>query len=115
MEVLKRADAGVKVPDLCREIGVYSATFYKWCAKFGGMDVTMMSRMEALEGENWRLKKMYLQEMLKAEIVAEAFEKSDKAISQTWDDQISGGATRDHGQACMRGLPDQPRLLPLGR
>jgi putative transposase len=42
MEVLKRADAGVKVPDLCRELGVSSATFYKWRAKFGGMDVTCL-------------------------------------------------------------------------
>ena len=60
MEVLKRADAGVKVPDLCRELGVSSATFYKWRAKFGGMDVSMMARMKALEEENRRLKKMYL-------------------------------------------------------
>jgi putative transposase len=76
MEVLKRADAGVKVPDLCRELGVSSATFYKWRAKFGGMDVSMMSRMKALEEENRRLKKMYLEEKLKAEIVSEALEKN---------------------------------------
>jgi putative transposase len=75
MEVLKRADAGVKVPDICRELGVSSATFYKWRAKFGGMDVSMMSHMKALEEENRRLKKMYLEEKLKAEIVAEALEK----------------------------------------
>ena len=48
MEVLKGADAGVKVPDLCRELGVSSATFYEWRAKFGGMVVSMMSRMRAL-------------------------------------------------------------------
>ena len=83
MEVLKRADAGVKVPDLCRDLGVSSATFYKWRAKFGGMGVSMMSRMRALEEENRRLKKMYLEEKLKAEIAAEAREKSGEAISQT--------------------------------
>ena len=75
IEVLKRADAGIKVPDLCRELGVSSAPFYKWRAKFGGMDVSMMARMKALEEENRRLKKMYLEEKLKAEIVAEALEK----------------------------------------
>jgi putative transposase len=75
MEVLKRADAGVKVPDLCHELGVSSATFCKWRAKLGGMDVFMMARMKALEEENRRLKKMYLEEKLKAEIVAEALEK----------------------------------------
>jgi len=83
MEVLKRADAGVKVPDLCRELGVSSATFYKWRAKFGGMDISMIARMKALEEENRRLKKMYLEEKLKTEIVAEALEKSGEAISQT--------------------------------
>ena len=50
MEVLKRADAGLKVRDLCRELGVSSATFYMWPANFGGIDVSMMSRMKALEG-----------------------------------------------------------------
>jgi putative transposase len=54
---------------------VSSATFYKWRAKYGGMDVSMMSRMKELEEENRRLKKMYLEEKLKAEIVSEALEK----------------------------------------
>ncbi len=40
--VLKRAEGGELVPDLCREMGVSTATFYKWRAKFGGMDVSMM-------------------------------------------------------------------------
>ena len=75
MDVLKRAEAGIKVPDLCRELGISSALFYRWRAKYGGMDVSMMSRLKELEEENRRLKKMYLEEKLKAEIVAEALEK----------------------------------------
>ena len=75
MDALKRVDAGLAVPDVCRELGISSATFYKWRAKYGGMDVSMMSRMKELEDENRRLKKMYLEEKLKAEIVAEALEK----------------------------------------
>ena len=63
------------VPDLCREHGMSSAAFYKWRAKFGGMDVSMMKRMKELEEENRRLKKMYAEEKLKAEIVQEALEK----------------------------------------
>jgi len=59
MAVLKQAEAGVAVPEICREHGISSATFYKWRAKFGGMDVPMMSRMKELEEENRRLKKMY--------------------------------------------------------
>ena len=65
------------------ELGVGSATFYEWRAKFGGMDVSMMSRMKALEEQDRRLKRMYPQEKLKAEIVAEALKKSGEAISQT--------------------------------
>ena len=52
-----------------------SASFYKWRAKYGGMDVSIMFRMKELEEENRRLKKMYLEEKLKAEIVLEALEK----------------------------------------
>ena len=75
MDTLKRAEAGLAVPDLCRELGISSATFYKWRAKFGGMDTSMMSRMKELEDENRRLKKMYLEERLKAEIATEYLAK----------------------------------------
>ena len=72
VEVLKRAEAGVAVPELCRELGVSSSMFYKWRAKYGGMDTSMMTRMKELEIENARLKKMYAEERLKAEILNEA-------------------------------------------
>lgn len=75
MDALKRAEAGLAVPELCRELGISSATFYKWRAKYGGMDVSMMARMKELEAENARLRKMYVEEKLKAEIVAEALKK----------------------------------------
>ena len=63
------------VPELCRELGVSSATFYKWRAKFGGMDASLMARMKELEEENRRLRKMYVEEKIKAEIVSEALAK----------------------------------------
>jgi putative transposase len=75
MEALKRAEAGLAVPEVCRELGISSATFYKWRAKFGGMDVSMMTRMKELEDENRRLRKMVVDERLKAEIVTEALAK----------------------------------------
>ena len=74
-QILKEAEAGVPVPELCRKHGMSSASFYKWRAKFGGMDVSSMKRMKELEEENARLKKMYAEEKLKAEIVSEAIEK----------------------------------------
>ena len=63
------------MPDLCRELGISTATFYKWRAKYGGMDTSMMARMKELETENARLKKMYAEERLKAEILNEALTK----------------------------------------
>jgi len=73
--ILKQAEGGSPVPELCREHGMSSATFYKWRSKFGGMDASLMSRLKELEDENRRLKKMYADERIKAEIVAEALAK----------------------------------------
>ncbi|AKA80551.1 Mobile element protein [Pseudomonas synxantha] len=75
MAILKQAEAGSPVPELCREHGVSTATFYKWRTKFGGMDASLMARLRELEGENRRLKKMYADERLKAEIIQEAMAK----------------------------------------
>jgi putative transposase len=85
IDALKRAEAGLAVPELCRELGISAATFYKWRSKFGGMDASLMARMKELEEENRRLRKMYIEEKLKAEVVAEALAKSGEAISQTRD------------------------------
>jgi putative transposase len=73
--ILKQAEGGSPVPELCREHGISNATFYKWRSKFGGMDASLMARMKELEDENRRLKKMYADERLKAEIIAEALTK----------------------------------------
>jgi putative transposase len=75
LSILKQAEGGTPVSELCREHVISSATFYKWRAKFGGMDASMMSRLKELETENSRLKKMYAEERLKAEILKEAIEK----------------------------------------
>ena len=75
MAALKTVEAGLAVPEICRELGISSATFYKWTAKFGGMDTFMISRMKELEEENRRLKKLYIEEKLKAEIAAEYLAK----------------------------------------
>jgi putative transposase len=69
MDVLKRAEAGIKVPDLCRALGISAALFCRWRARFGGVDVSKMARMKELEEENPRLRKMVVDERLNAEIV----------------------------------------------
>jgi putative transposase len=75
LAILKQAESGVPVPELCREHGMSSASFYKWRAKYGGMDASLMTRLKELEDENRRLKKMYAEERLKSELRKEALEK----------------------------------------
>ena len=74
LAILKQAEGGLPVPELCREHGMSSATFYKWRAKYGGMDASLMKRMKELEDENRRLKKMYAEERLVSEIRKEVIE-----------------------------------------
>lgn len=73
--VLKQAEPGTPVPDLCRQHGISSATFYKWRSKFGGMDASMVSQLKELQHENRRLKKMYADAQLSAELLKEALSK----------------------------------------
>jgi len=76
LSILKQAEHGVPVVELCREHGMSSATFYKWRSKYGGMDASLMARMKELEKENRLLKRMYAEEKMKAEVVAEALAKN---------------------------------------
>ena len=62
--ILKQHDGGVSTADVCREHGISSATFYKWKAKFGGMDVSDARKLKALEDENAKLKKLLAEQML---------------------------------------------------
>ena len=71
-QILKEAESGISVPELCRKHGMSDASFYKWRAKYGGMDTSMMKRMKELEEENRRLKKMYAESKMDAEILQEA-------------------------------------------
>ena len=75
LSILKQAEAGVPISELCREHGMSTATFYNWRSKYGGMDASMMSRLKKLEEENRRLKKMYAEERLKVEVIEEAMKK----------------------------------------
>ena len=56
--ILREHEAGVKTADVCRKHGISSATFFKWKAKFGGMEVSDARRLKALEDENRKLKKL---------------------------------------------------------
>jgi putative transposase len=62
--ILREHEAGVKTDEVCRKNGISSATFYKWKAKYGGMDVSDARRLKALEDENGKLKKLLAETML---------------------------------------------------
>ena len=62
--ILREQEAGIPVADLCRKHGLSSPTFYKWKAKYGGMDVSEARRLKALEDENAKLKRMLADAML---------------------------------------------------
>ncbi len=75
MGILRQAEGGLAVADLCREHAISSATFYKWRSKYGGMDASMISEMKGIEDENRRLKKMYAELSMQNELLKEALGK----------------------------------------
>lgn len=74
-KILKEAENGRSVVDLCRDYGMGNATFYKWRAKYGGMDASMISEMKSLEEENRRLKRMYADISMQNDVLKEALGK----------------------------------------
>lgn len=75
LAILRQAEGGVPVAELCREHGMSTASFYKWRAKYGGMDASMISQMKSLEDENRRLKRMFADLSMQADLLKEALGK----------------------------------------
>ena len=73
--ILKQAEGGVPVSELCREHGMSRASFYKWRAKFGGMDASMISEMKDMAEENRRLKRMSAEMGMQNDLLKEALGK----------------------------------------
>lgn len=75
MGLLKQAEGGTPVSELCREHGMSSASFYKWRAKFGGMDASLITEMKDMAEQNRRLKKMYAEMSMQNDLLKEALGK----------------------------------------
>ena len=75
LSILRQAEGGVPVAELCREHGMSNASLYKWRAKFGGMDASMITQMKSIEDENRRLKKMFAELSMQNELLKEALGK----------------------------------------
>ena len=75
MGILKQAEGGVPVSELCREHGMSSASFYKWRAKFGDMDASLITEMKDLADQNRRLKAMYAEMSMQNHLLKETLGK----------------------------------------
>ena len=73
--VLKEADAGMKVADLCRKHGISDVTFYNWLSKFGGMEVSEARRLKSLEEENQKLKRLVAEQALDILVLKDVLQK----------------------------------------
>jgi len=73
--ILKEAESGVAIKELCRRHGFSEASYYLWRSKFGGMDVSDAKRLKALESENARLKKLLAEALLENEVTKEVLRK----------------------------------------
>jgi putative transposase len=113
MGILRQADGGLAVAELCREHGISAATFYKWRAKYGGMDASMMSQMKALEDENRRLKRMFADLSMQADLLREALGKSGTASSTPRAGREGGGNKGGQHLAGLPGVWRQRDVLPL--
>jgi putative transposase len=76
IRILKEADAGAKVQDLCRKYGMSDATFYNWKNKFGGMSLPDAKRLKILEDENRRLKKIVAEQVLDIQVLKDINSKN---------------------------------------
>ena len=93
--VLREAEAGAKVPELCRRNGISEATYYNWKARYGGMDVSQLRRLKELEAENARLKRMYADLSLTHHALQEVVAKSPEPAP-------AGGSGDSDGQGVRR-------------
>ncbi len=75
ISILKEAEAGVPVAELCRQHGFSQSAFYKWKAKYGGLDISQLQRLKELEDENRRLKQMYADLSLEHKVLKDIVEK----------------------------------------
>jgi putative transposase len=72
---LKRAEEGLPVKDVCRDLGISTATFYQWRSKYGGLEASDLKRIKELEEENRRLKHMYADLSLEHRVLKDIVEK----------------------------------------
>jgi putative transposase len=92
--ILREHEAGAKTPELCRRHGISDATFYKWKAKYGGLEVSEARRLKSLEDENRRLKKLWAEAMLDNAALKDILGKTADACGATLNGWPADGRPR---------------------
>src|SRR5712672_2968826 len=102
--ILREHEAGGKTPDLCRRHGISDATFYKWKAKYGGLEVSEARRLKSLEDENRRLKRLLAESMLDNAALKDLLgsEKTSEACGAASSSDSGNGASRAESAARVR-------------
>jgi putative transposase len=93
--ILREQEAGAKTADVCRKHGISSATFYKWKARYGGLEVSDAKRLKALEDENAKLKKLLAEAMLDNAML------KDIAAKNVWSAPSVQGSWTRHDDSCV--------------
>jgi putative transposase len=107
--ILREQEAGAKTADVCRKHGISGATFYKWKARYGGLDVSDARRLKALEDENAKLKKLLAEAMLDNAMLKDINSKNGDARRKARGRRASQGDVRGErtaGVLCARRRPN---------
>jgi putative transposase len=113
--ILREQEAGAATADVCRKHGISSATFYKWKAKYGGLEVSDAKRLKALEDENAKLKKLLAEAMLDNAMLKDVASKNGNARGEARDRRSSADLVRGERTAGVQGPGGRPHISALSR
>src|ERR1700757_1296801 len=111
--ILREQEAGAKTVEVCRKHGISDATFYKWKARYGGIEVSDAKRLKALEDENAKLKKLLAEAMLDNPMLKETATKNGDARRQAGGRRSPGFRVRGERGAGVYGDWSGPHVGPL--
>ncbi|MDB4723740.1 transposase [Akkermansiaceae bacterium] len=101
--ILKEADAGLKVAEICRKHGISQPTYYNWKSKYGGMSASELKRIKEIEAEHAKLKRMFADLAMENEALKELIEKSSDADGEAGDRNLAQGAKKAPSQSRLQG------------
>ena len=101
VSILKEADAGAKVKEICRRHGISDATFYNWKSKYGGMQASDLKRLREAEAELSKLKRMYADLSMENDALKDLIEKNSEVTREESRGTIPGGRRQVKSSPCV--------------